>query len=55
LRLQYLAGAGANSYAEVAIYDEMLKFRQYPEQLFIASAANANELKRRLKLGIPQP
>jgi spermidine synthase len=55
LRLQYLAGAGANNYAEVAIYDEMLKFRQYPEQLFIASAANANELKRRLKLGIPQP
>jgi spermidine synthase len=34
LRLQYLAGMGATQNQEVSIFDEMLKHRSYPEQLF---------------------
>jgi len=37
LRLQYLAGFGLNTYENASIYDNMLAFRRYPEQLFVAS------------------
>ena len=37
LRLQYLAGMGMNSYHEGFIYDEMLKYRKFPDDLFIAT------------------
>jgi spermidine synthase len=50
LRLQYLAGVGAHNYNEAIIYDEMLRFRKYPEKLFVAGAASAGELKRKLGL-----
>jgi spermidine synthase len=53
LRLQYLAGLSAHDYHEAAIYNEMLKYRRYPDKLFVASAANRQELRRRL--GIPKP
>jgi spermidine synthase len=48
LRLQYLAGLSAHDYREIAIYNEMLKHRRYPEKLFVASGAEGKELKRRL-------
>jgi spermidine synthase len=48
LRLQYLAGVGANNYDEAMIFHDMLRYRKYPEKLFLASAASAEELKRRL-------
>jgi spermidine synthase len=38
LRLQYLAGMGLNSFQSEQIYDEMLTYRSFPEDLFIASA-----------------
>jgi spermidine synthase len=53
LRLQYLAGVGANSYHEAAIYSDMLRYRKYPDHLFLASVANTNELKRRLGFTAP--
>ena len=37
LRLQYLAGMGLNRYQSYPIYDEMLKCRKYPEDLFAGS------------------
>jgi spermidine synthase len=37
LRLQYLAGMGLNSYEEERIYDEMLAYCDFPEQLFVGS------------------
>jgi spermidine synthase len=51
LRLQYLAGLSAHDYREIAIYNEMLEHRRYPEKLFVASAATGKELRRRL--GMP--
>jgi spermidine synthase len=48
LRLQYLAGLSAHDYHEVRIYNEMIKYRRYPDKLFIASAASSEALKRRL-------
>ena len=48
LRLQYLAGMGASNYSEKAIYNEMLRYRTYPETAFTASAATTEELRKRL-------
>jgi spermidine synthase len=53
LRLQYLAGFAAHDYREAAIYDEMLRFRTYPDALFVASLASTQALKQRL--GIVEP
>jgi spermidine synthase len=36
LRLQYLAGLGLNQYESDAIYREMLSYRRFPENLFMA-------------------
>jgi spermidine synthase len=54
LRLQYLAGVGANNYDEALIYSAMLRYRRYPDKLFVASAQSADELKRRLGLNTPK-
>ncbi len=37
LRLQYLAGLGLNLYESDQIYQQILSYRQYPEDLFVAS------------------
>ena len=39
LRLQYLAGMALNNNKEGEIYGEMLKYRQYPDDLFKVSDA----------------
>jgi spermidine synthase len=39
LRLQYLAGMALNNNRENAIYSDMLSYRAYPEDLFVASDA----------------
>jgi spermidine synthase len=36
LRLQYLAGLGLNLYDAAPIYSDMLQYRKFPEDLFIA-------------------
>jgi len=53
LRLQYLAGLAAHDYKEASIYNEMLKYRRYPEEIFLAKAATKQQLKHRLGLSDP--
>jgi spermidine synthase len=51
LRLQYLAGMGLNLYQGRAIYDEILRYRKFPEELFVASDGRQQALSRRLQPG----
>jgi len=37
LRLQYLAGLGFNLYQQATIYENMIRYRKYPENLFVGS------------------
>jgi spermidine synthase len=48
LRLQYLAGLGANEHSEGPILAAMVAQRQFPDKLFAVSAENLPVLKRRL-------
>jgi spermidine synthase len=48
LRLQYLAGMGLNLYRGRAIYDEMLRYRKFPKDLFVASYDRELALRHRL-------
>jgi spermidine synthase len=48
LRLQYLAGLGLNAYTGAAIYDEMLAFRRFPEDLFVPSGQKQIALRKAL-------
>jgi spermidine synthase len=45
LRLQYLAGMGLNLYQSEAIYDEILTYSRFPENLFTGSAPNLTSLR----------
>jgi spermidine synthase len=45
LRLQYLAGMGLNTYENASIYDDMLRYRKFPDNLFLG-ADNAKEYLR---------
>ena len=38
LRLMYIAGLGANLYREGTIYDEIVSYRRFPDELFTGSA-----------------
>jgi spermidine synthase len=55
LRLQYLAGWGANEHSEGAILMEMKAQRKFPENLFAVSAENLPILKRRLGFAEKRP
>jgi spermidine synthase len=48
LRLQYLAGWSANSYMGGAILDGILRYRRFPENLFVGSEARLRPLRSRL-------
>jgi len=48
LRLQYLAGMGLNLQGAVFIYEEMLRHRKFPEQLFVTSSQHAPALQKAL-------
>lgn len=48
LRLQYLAGLGANLHEEDAIFQAMLKYRRFPEDLFTGSEARLKPLRAAL-------
>ena len=45
LRLQYLAGLGLNLYDQAGIYSQMLKFRRYPEGLFVGSPERIQQIR----------
>jgi spermidine synthase len=48
LRLQYLAGLGLNSYENAAIYDEMLRYRRFPDNLFVGAPSEKEYLREAL-------
>jgi len=48
LRLQYLAGMGLNQYQNASIYDEMLRYRKYPDNIFVGSDSATAYLKQAL-------
>ena len=45
LRLQYLAGMGLNTYENASIYDDMLRYRRFPDNLFVGSEAAKEYLR----------
>ena len=45
LRLQYLAGLGLNTYENASISDAMLRYRQFPENLFTGSDGSKGYLR----------
>ncbi|HEY5232899.1 MAG TPA: fused MFS/spermidine synthase, partial [Verrucomicrobiae bacterium] len=45
LRLQYLAGFRSNLYQSEVIFDEMAKYRKFPDQLFTGSDAGKQAVK----------
>ena len=49
MRLQYLAGMALNTSQENAIYQDMLRYLRYPEELFVASPSDRKELERILR------
>jgi spermidine synthase len=51
LRLQYLAGMGLNTYENAAIYDDMLRYRKFPDNLF--QGADSELLFLRQAMGAP--
>jgi spermidine synthase len=48
LRLQYLAGMGLESQGAVFIYEELLRYRKFPEELFTASPQLKAALRKAL-------
>jgi spermidine synthase len=48
LRLQYLAGMGLNCFESTRIYDDMLVYRRFPEELFVASDHYQQALRQEL-------
>jgi spermidine synthase len=48
LRLQYLAGMGLNVYENATIYDQMLRYRKYPENLFTGAPSERDFLRQML-------
>ena len=51
LRLQYLAGMGLNLFQSGTIYDEILPYRRFPEELFVGT----NEWVQALRLALAPP
>jgi spermidine synthase len=45
LRLQYLAGLAANTDQRYAIFQDMVSYRRYPADLFVASAETERQLR----------
>jgi spermidine synthase len=45
LRLQYLAGMGLNAYQGAAIYNDLVSYRKFPEDLFLASPKRELQLR----------
>jgi len=45
LRLQYLAGLGFNLYQQASIYENMIKYKHYPDSLFVGSPGRLQALR----------
>ena len=46
LRLQYLAGLGVNLHEGDTIYRELLKYRVFPDDIFLASESTISRLRQ---------
>jgi len=56
LRLHYLAGVGLNLTDSDRVYGEMLKYRRFPQGLFVGSVSTRAELRERIeKRGLGTP
>jgi spermidine synthase len=51
LRLQYLAGFGLNKYEQATIYQQILSYRKYPEDMFTGSPARLQALRAAISWG----
>jgi spermidine synthase len=51
LRLQYLAGFGMNLDDSAAIYDSMLAYRRFPEDLFVSRQDRVASLRKAIEAG----
>jgi spermidine synthase len=49
LRLQFMAGMAVNNYIQGLIYDEMLAYRRFPENLIKGSDASLQSLRLKLR------
>ena len=45
LRLQYLAGVGINQYTEAAIFNEMTRYRKFPDKLFVGDSLFTQQMQ----------
>jgi spermidine synthase len=52
LRLQYLAGLGLNLYESGPIYSEILRYRKFPDDLFIGKPATISALRAGIQRGL---
>src|SRR5207244_1041355 len=52
LRLQYLAGLGLNLYESGPIYSEILRYRKFPEDLFIGKPQTISALRAGIQRGL---
>ena len=48
LRLQYLAGLGLNMNESDAVYSEILRFRRFPDDVFLGSESRRLDVRRRI-------
>ncbi|HEY5060259.1 MAG TPA: hypothetical protein VII52_01935, partial [Gemmatimonadaceae bacterium] len=55
LRLQYLAGMGLNTYENASIYDDMLRYRAFPNNLFVGTDSEISSLRATLDTRSPAP
>ena len=52
LRLQYLAGLGLNLYESGPIYSEILRYRKFPEDMFVGSPETIASLRAGIQRGL---
>ena len=52
LRLQYLAGLGLNLYESGPIYSEILRYRKFPDDLFVGQPATIAALRSGIQRGL---
>ena len=52
LRLQYLAGLGLNLYESGPIYSEILRYRKYPDDLFVGQPQTISALRAGIQRGL---
>lgn len=54
LRLQYLAGMGLNSDQSAGIYKDLLQYRRFPPELFVATSVRRQALRQALGLAVAE-